>query len=135
MSPHRNRLKDNLIEDNGREAGTAGIRIRGEPSGLVFEDNVIRDTREGSQRTQTVGILVEDKVGPVEIGNEPDRGEHRRRRPTKAGLGVSPRSRLASWKAVARSAQFPSSPPRVDPPFPGRPPPLLLPPPLPPWGI
>ena len=29
---------------------------------------MIRDTREGSQRTQTVGILVEDRVGPVEIG-------------------------------------------------------------------
>ena len=44
MSPHRNRLKDNVIEDNGRESGTAGIRVRGEPSGLVFEGNVIRDT-------------------------------------------------------------------------------------------
>ena len=53
MSPHRNRLEDNRIEDNGRAPGTAGIRIRGEPSGLIFEDNVIRDTRAGSQRTQT----------------------------------------------------------------------------------
>ena len=69
MSPHRNRLKDNRIEDNGREPGTAGIRVRGEPSGLVFEDNVIRDTRAGSARTQTVGILVEDRVGPVKLGS------------------------------------------------------------------
>jgi parallel beta-helix repeat protein len=68
MSPHRNRLEGNVIEDNGRGSGTAGIRIRGEPSGLVFEGNVIRDTREGSHRTQTVGILVEDRVGPVEVG-------------------------------------------------------------------
>jgi hypothetical protein len=68
MSPHRNRLKDNVIEDNGRESGTAGIRVRGEPSGLLFEDNVIRDTRVGAQRTQTVGILVEDRVGQVQIG-------------------------------------------------------------------
>jgi hypothetical protein len=68
MSPHRNRLKDNVIEDNGRESGTAGIRVRGEPSGLVFEDNVIRDTRVGAQRTQTVGILVEDRVGQVQVG-------------------------------------------------------------------
>jgi len=67
MSPHRNRLKENVIEDNGRESGTAGIRIRGEPSGLIFEDNVIRDTRSGSLQTQTVGILVEDRVGPVSI--------------------------------------------------------------------
>ena len=68
MSPHRNHLKGNRIEDNGRESGTAGIRIRGKPSGLIFEDNVIRDTRAGSQRTQTVGILVEERVGPVKIG-------------------------------------------------------------------
>ena len=67
MSPHRNRLKDNRIEDNGRESGTAGIRIRGEPSGLIFEDNVIRDTRAGSLQTQTTGILVEKRVGPVKI--------------------------------------------------------------------
>ena len=77
MSPHRNRLEDNVIEDNGREPGTAGIRVRGEPAGLIFKDNLIRDTREGSQQTQTVGIRVEDRVGPVQIGNEPDRGRHR----------------------------------------------------------
>jgi parallel beta-helix repeat protein len=67
MSPHRNHLKDNRIEDNGRESGTAGIRIRGEPSDLIFEDNVIRDSRAVSRQTQTVGILVEDRVGPVKI--------------------------------------------------------------------
>jgi hypothetical protein len=64
-------LKDNRIEDNGRESGTAGIRIRGEPSGLIFEDNVIRDTRAGSLRTQTVGIVVEERVGPVKVGTNP----------------------------------------------------------------
>jgi parallel beta-helix repeat protein len=68
MSPHRNRLERNVIEDNGREPGTAGIRVRGEPSGLVFDGNLIRDTRAGSKRTQTVGILVENRVGPAEIG-------------------------------------------------------------------
>jgi hypothetical protein len=67
MSPHRNRLTDNRIEDNGREPGTAGIRVQGEPSGLILEDNVIRDTRSGSLRTQTVGVLVEDRVGPLKI--------------------------------------------------------------------
>jgi len=67
MSPHRNRLKDNVIEDNGRESGTAGIRIRGEPTDLVIEDNVIRDTRAAALRTQTVGVAVEDRVGPASI--------------------------------------------------------------------
>jgi parallel beta-helix repeat protein len=69
MSPHRNRLEGNRIEDNGREPGTAGIRIGGEPTGLIFEGNVIRDTREGPRRTQTVGILVEGRVGPVKLGS------------------------------------------------------------------
>ena len=67
MSPHRNRLTDNCIEDNGRKPGTAGIRIDGEPAGLIFEDNVIRDTRAGSQRTQTVGITVEGRVGEIKV--------------------------------------------------------------------
>jgi parallel beta-helix repeat protein len=69
MSPHRNRLERNVIENNGREPGTAGIRVRGEPSGLVFLGNEIRDTRDGAKRTQTVGIQVEDRVGPTEIGS------------------------------------------------------------------
>lgn len=89
MSPHRNRLKDNYIEDNGKKVGTAGIRIRGEPSGLSFEGNVIRDSREAARRTQTVGILVEDRVGPVEIGtNQIEAGtavEDRRRKAPEAG--------------------------------------------------
>jgi hypothetical protein len=68
MSPHRNRLEKNVIEDNGRASGTAGIRIQGEPSGLVLENNLIRETRAGSQQTQTIGIVVENRVGPIRIG-------------------------------------------------------------------
>lgn len=67
MAPHRNRLEDNVIEDNGRETGTAGVRVRGEASGLVFKGNLIRDTRQGSSRTQTVGIRVDEHVGPSQI--------------------------------------------------------------------
>jgi parallel beta-helix repeat protein len=67
MAPHRNRVEDNIIEYNGRESGTAGIRIRGEAVGLVFEGNQIRDTRAGTSRTQTVGIRVESRVGPVKL--------------------------------------------------------------------
>lgn len=68
MSPHRNRLEGNLVEDNGRDAGTAGIRIRGEPSGLIFEGNTIRDSRSGPEQTQTVGIQVEPGVGTIILG-------------------------------------------------------------------
>ena len=67
MSPHRNRLERNVIEDNGRSPGTAGIRVRGEPDGLVFEGNTIRDARREAQQTQTVGILIEGRVGSVRL--------------------------------------------------------------------
>jgi len=67
MSPHRNRLEKNVIVDNGRQPGTAGIRIRGEPDGLILEGNAIRDTRSQSQRMQTVGILIEKRVGSVRL--------------------------------------------------------------------
>ncbi len=65
MAAHRNRLEDNLIEDNGTEAPAAGIRIRGETNGLVFKGNTVRDTRPEGSRTQTVGILIEEQVGEV----------------------------------------------------------------------
>jgi hypothetical protein len=67
MSPHRNRLGRNLIADNGRQPGTAGIRIGGEPDELILADNAIRDTRERPQRMQTVGILIEPRVGSVRL--------------------------------------------------------------------
>jgi hypothetical protein len=67
MSPHSNRLERNVIEDNGRSPGAAGIRVRGEPDGLVFEGNTIRDDRDGAGKTQTVGVLIEAKVGSVRL--------------------------------------------------------------------
>ena len=65
MAAHRNRLEENTIENNGTGGKAAGIRIRGHTNDLVFRDNVIRDTRSDAARTQTVGILIEEKVGQV----------------------------------------------------------------------
>ncbi len=65
MAAHRNRLEDNLIVDNGTDGEAAGIRIRGQTNDLVFKNNTIRDTRPEELQTQTVGILIEDKVGEV----------------------------------------------------------------------
>ena len=59
MAPHRNRLEENVIEDNGG----AEIRIRGEVNDLVFVKNTIRDSREDA----APGILIEEKVGPVHL--------------------------------------------------------------------
>ncbi len=67
MAGHRNRLEDNVIENNGKEGNTAGIRIRGEVNGLVFKNNIIRDTRPSGSKTQTVGILIEEKAGGVTL--------------------------------------------------------------------
>jgi len=67
MAAHRNRLEDNVIEDNGTEGPTAGIRIRGETNGLVFKGNTIRDSRPERAQTQTVGILIEEQVGEVRL--------------------------------------------------------------------
>ncbi len=67
MAAHRNRLIGNVIEDNGLEAGTAAIRVRGETRDLIFQSNTIRDTRPLEKQTQTVGILLEEKVGKVDL--------------------------------------------------------------------
>jgi hypothetical protein len=67
MSPHRNRLERNEIVENGQEPGAPGIRIRGEPDGLVFEANTIGDTRAAAKQTQTVGVLIEGRVGSVRL--------------------------------------------------------------------
>jgi nitrous oxidase accessory protein NosD len=60
---HRNRVEENVIEDN---AG-AGIRVDGETTGLVFKKNIIRDTRAGPGRKQTAGIRLNEHVGDVSV--------------------------------------------------------------------
>jgi len=73
MAAHRNRLEDNIIENNGASGQAAGICIRGETNSLVFKNNNIRDTRPEGSQTQTVGIRIEEKVGEVVLeGNKID---------------------------------------------------------------
>jgi parallel beta-helix repeat protein len=73
MAGHRNRLERNVIENNGAQGTMAGIRVRGETRDLIFRDNIIRDTRSGDARKQTVGIRIEDGVGHVTLdGNQID---------------------------------------------------------------
>jgi hypothetical protein len=62
MAPHRNRLEDNIIENNGGPE----IRIRGQVNDLVFVRNTIRETR-GGQEVPTVGILIEETVGELTL--------------------------------------------------------------------
>ena len=71
MAAHRNRLEENVIENNGVEQEAAGIRIRGYTNDLVFKNNIIRDTREAESQKQTVGIRIEEHVGKVTVdGNK-----------------------------------------------------------------
>jgi len=62
MAPHRNRLEDNTIENNGG----AEIRIRGEVNDLTFIKNTIRDTRQSGDGPD-VGILIEEHVGKLNL--------------------------------------------------------------------
>lgn len=66
MAGHRNRVENNLIENNGLKKAAAGIRVRGETRDLVLKGNTIRDTRTGSDRKQTTGIQLEENVGEVQ---------------------------------------------------------------------
>ena len=43
----------------------AGIRVRGQTRGLVFKNNIIRDTRPLESRKQAVGIRIEEAAGEV----------------------------------------------------------------------
>jgi len=71
MAAHRNRLEENIIENNGVGGEAAGIRIRGHTNNLVFKNNIIRDTREDESQRQTVGIRIEEQVGQVILdGNQ-----------------------------------------------------------------
>jgi hypothetical protein len=67
MAGHRNRVENNLIENNGLNRPAAGIRVRGQTRDLVLKGNTIRDTRAGDQRRQTTGIQLEENVGAVQL--------------------------------------------------------------------
>jgi parallel beta helix pectate lyase-like protein len=69
MAGHRNRLEENIIENNGLKRDVAGIRVRGETRDLVLDRNVIRDTRAGDQKRQLIGIKLEEKAGPVKLND------------------------------------------------------------------
>src|SRR5688572_23636380 len=71
MAGHRNRLENNIIENNGVKDDAAGIRVRGQTKDLVFRNNTIRDTRAPEARKQLVGIRIEEHAGDVVLeGNK-----------------------------------------------------------------
>ena len=67
MAGHRNRLEENIIENNGLKRDVAGIRVRGETRDLLLHKNIIRDTRPTDQKRQVTGIQLEEKAGPLQL--------------------------------------------------------------------
>lgn len=67
MAAHRNRLENNLIENNGTAGESAGIRVRGETQDILLKNNIIRDTRSEELQTQKIGVCIEAKVGEVTL--------------------------------------------------------------------
>jgi polygalacturonase len=69
---HRNTLKDNIIENNGlpgHVTRATGITICGITHDLVFENNTIRETRQGDDRLQKSGIVIEPGVSNIKLVN------------------------------------------------------------------
>ena len=74
---HRNTLKDNIIENNGlpgHVTRASGITICGITHDLVFENNTIRETRQGSDRLQKNGFVIEPGVSNIKLINNKTSG-------------------------------------------------------------
>ncbi len=86
MAGHRNRLENNLIENNGATGEASGIRVRGETKELIFKNNIIRDTRPSESQSQIVGIRIEEQAGAVVLdGNTIEAKTHIEDRRRAAG--------------------------------------------------
>jgi parallel beta-helix repeat protein len=80
MAGHRNRLENNIIENNGVKAEAAGIRVRGETRDLILRNNTIRDTR--AEKKQKAAIRLDENVGAITLeGNSTDATIDDRRKP------------------------------------------------------
>jgi hypothetical protein len=64
---HRNTFRDNIIENNGPIETGAGVWIEGVTHDLVFEHNIIRETRSGAARAQQHAFVVKPGVSRVKL--------------------------------------------------------------------
>lgn len=65
-SPHRNTFVNNIIENNGTAKGGYGFYFDGQAQGIVLKDNVIRDTKKG---TQKAAVFLTANAPPVRQEN------------------------------------------------------------------
>ena len=64
--PHRSIFKNNLIENNGTEKTGYGLSVNCPAEGIVLEENIIRDTKDGKQ---VAAIFLSAKSLPVDLKN------------------------------------------------------------------
>ena len=70
--PHRTKVIDNLIENNGLagpKVKGSGIHICGIVHDIIIENNTIRETREGAGRLQMNAVFIEQGVSRVKMSN------------------------------------------------------------------
>lgn len=65
-SPHRNTFIKNTVENNGTNKGGYGFIIEGNALDLLLKDNIIHDTKNGSQKN---GIFIGTQTTPVKLEN------------------------------------------------------------------
>ena len=61
-SPHRNTFINNTVENNGTAKGGYGFVFNGNALELVLDNNVIRDTKNGSQKA---AIFIAKNAPPI----------------------------------------------------------------------
>ncbi|MCJ7446274.1 MAG: right-handed parallel beta-helix repeat-containing protein [Bacteroidales bacterium] len=64
--PHRSIFKNNLIENNGVKKSGYGLSVNCPAEGIVLEENIIRDTKDGKQ---VAAIFLSAKSLPVVLKN------------------------------------------------------------------
>lgn len=74
LSGHCNVFRGNTIGDNGGESGGCGVYVEAPARDLVFENNIIEETRTGSEATQQWGIWIAKGAGPVRAEGNMFRG-------------------------------------------------------------
>lgn len=65
-SPHRTTFIDNVVENNGALKGGYGFLIEGNAADVVLKDNIIRDTKNGTQKG---AIFIHKDSPPVKQEN------------------------------------------------------------------
>ncbi len=64
---HRNVFRNNEITDNGGDREGCGVFVENQNMDEVFEDNLIAETRTGSERTQRYGVYVAPGESTIEL--------------------------------------------------------------------